>query len=118
MDTPADNENNATPQQDCPCLVSPYGHLVCTQELGMDAHYAEVSLLICPICSRLWLRYFYENEAFTASGRWYLGVITAEQARRLKPENAKEMLEGLGWYFSGGSYFDGRISKSSGRIFL
>lgn len=118
MNTPANKENNAKPQQDCPCLVAPFGQLVCLQELGMDDHYAEVSLLVCPICSRLWLRYFYEIEAFTASGRWYLGEITAGQARRMKPENAKETLEELNWYFFGGSYFDGRISKSSGRIFL
>ena len=84
----------------------------------MDAHYAEVSLLVCPICTRRWLRYFYEIEAFTGSGRWYLGEITAGQARRLKAENARETLEELSWYFSGGSYFDGKIRKSSGRIFL
>jgi len=84
----------------------------------MDDHYAEVSLLVCPICTRRWLRYFYENEAFTGSGRWYLGEITARQAKHLKAENARETLEGLSWYFSGGSYFNGRIRKSSGRIFL
>jgi hypothetical protein len=115
---PVDNKNDSRPEQDCPCLVAPFGQLVRYQDLGMDDSYAEVSLLVCPLCNRLWLRYFFELEAFTGSGRWYLGVITAGQARRLKAENARETLEAVSWYFSGGSYFDGRISKSSGRIML
>lgn len=118
MNTPLDNENNSKPDQDCTCLAAPYGQLVCYQELGMDDHYAEVSLLVCPICGRSWLRYFFEIEAFAGSGRWYLGEITAGQVKHLKAENAKETLEGLNWYFSGGSYFGGRISKSSGRIMI
>jgi hypothetical protein len=60
----------------------------------------------------------YEIEAFTASGRWYLGAITAEQAALLTPENAKAALEQLSWYFYGGSYFGGRTGKASGSILL
>ena len=50
------------------------------------------------------VRYFYEVEAFTASGRWYLGAITG--------------LEGLGWYFYGDSYYGGKNGRASGRTFL
>jgi hypothetical protein len=64
------------------------------------------------------LRYFYEVEAFTASARWYLGPITEEQATALGAEEAKSILEGLGWYYYGGSYFHGRTGKRSGPILL
>jgi hypothetical protein len=87
-------------------------------EPGMDSRFAEVSLLVCPRCGQLWLRYFYEMEAFTASGRWYLGAVTAEQAAGLTAENAKATLEGLNEYFYGGSYFGGRSGKASGPLLL
>ena len=82
----------------------------------MDDNYAEVSLLVCAQCGQRWLRYFYENEAFTASGKWYMGAITAEQAARLTAESAKDTLESLSWYFYGGSFYDGRTGRTSGTI--
>ena len=59
-----------------------------------------------------------EFEAFTASGRWYLGAIPAEQASFLTAYNAKGTLDNLSWYFYGGSYYGGRTGTASGRIFL
>jgi len=82
----------------------------------MDENFAEVSLLTCSLCGQKWIRVLYEVEAFTASGRWYLGAITAQQASSLAAENAKNTLEKLNWYFYGGSYFGGRIGKASGRL--
>jgi hypothetical protein len=82
----------------------------------MDENFAEVSLLTCSLCGHKWIRYFYEVESFTASGRWYLGAITAQQASLLVAENAKNILEKISWYYYGGSYFGGRIGKASGRI--
>lgn len=84
----------------------------------MDSNFAEVSLLVCADCGQQWLRYFYENEAFTASGRWYLGAIHAEQAEHLNAENARIILENLDWYYYGGSYYGGKSGKTSGRILL
>jgi hypothetical protein len=84
----------------------------------MDGHFAQVSLLICSACGQRWVEYFYEVEAFTASGRWYLGAIDAEKASLMSAKYAKTTLEGLSWYFYGGSYFDGRSGKASGEIFL
>lgn len=84
----------------------------------MDNHYAEVSLLVCSLCGQRWLRYFYELEAFTASGRWYLGAIPREHAARLTAESAKTTLESISWYFYGGSYYGGKSGKTSGRIWL
>jgi hypothetical protein len=82
----------------------------------MDSIFAQVSLLRCPVCGQHWLRYHYEMEAFTASGRWYLGAIPAEQAELLIAEDARSMLESLSWYFYGGSYFDGRSGRASGSL--
>lgn len=84
----------------------------------MDERFAAVSLWTCPRCGQRWLRYEYEVEAFTASGRWYLGPVTARQAEELTASQAKTTLESLDWYYYGGSYFDGRIGKASGDILL
>lgn len=102
----------------CNCLVAPQDHLVVFRELGMDSRFAEVSILVCRDCGQHWLRYFFEVEAFTASARWYLGPITAEQSSALSAEDARSLLEGLNWYYYGGSYFHGRSGKTSGPIFL
>jgi len=113
---PEDRERHPEPTVTCGCYRAPLQSPGNTQELGMDENFAEVSLLTCPVCGQLWLRYFYEVEAFTASGRWYLGVIPAEQASLLTVENAKATLESLDWYFYGGSYYGGRSGKASGAI--
>lgn len=86
--------------------------------MGMDSRFAEVSVLVCRDCGQHWLRYFYEVEAFTASGRWYLGAITSAEACSLSTENAQGVLEALDWYFYGGSYFEGRSGKRSGALLL
>lgn len=82
----------------------------------MDAVYAEVAILACPDCERRWLRYVYEVEAFSRSGRWYLGLLSAEAAAGLAVHNAREILGQLEWYFYGGSYYKGRTGKASGAI--
>jgi len=102
----------------CVCFSAPARSLVIVKELGVDGIFAEVSLLTCPLCGQHWLRYFYEMEAFTASGRWYLGAIRVEQVPLLTAENAKDILESLSWYFYGGSYYGGRSGKASGKIWL
>ena len=100
----------------CICFSQPHSTLRYDRELGMDKHYAEVSLLICSLCGQTWLKYLYEMEAFTASGRWYLGAISAEQASRMTAEDAEATLEGLSWYFYGGSFYGGKSGRSSGGI--
>jgi hypothetical protein len=102
----------------CACLSTPYRFLTVAKELGMDDHFAEVSLLTCSVCGQNWLRFFYELEAFTASGQWYLGAIDPQQAANLTTENAQETLENLGWYFYGGSFYGGKSGKRSGIIQL
>ena len=102
----------------CGCFFEPNRNLVTQRELGMDENFAEVSLLTCPDCETRWLRYTYEMEAFTASGRWYLGALSEQEAARLTLENAKTMLEELVWYYYGGSYYGVKSGRSSGKIGL
>lgn len=101
---------------ECPCLSSPLAEGTVTTTLGMDDRFAKISLAVCARCGRLWLRYHYELESVTHSGRWYLGAITPEQRDALTVENAREMIERLDWYFYGGSYFDGRVGRTSGPV--
>lgn len=102
----------------CGCLGSPHHRRLVEKELGSDKHYAEIALLSCPLCGRRWLRYFYEIEAFTSSGRWYLGLLNSEQTEQLTEENARSIMEQLDWYFFGGSYYQGKAGKTSGKISL
>lgn len=102
----------------CGCLDAPGRQLSLRRVLGMDDHHAEAAVLACRVCGRRWLRYHYELEALTGSGRWYLGRISMAQALGLKAYGAKRALERLDWYFTGGSYFDGKIGRGSGLISL
>ena len=86
---------------------------------GMDptrGRYADVAVDRCRTCGRYWLSYEFEFESFSRSGRWYRGLITPEAARTVTPETAAAVLEGLPWYFAGGSWFGGRIHRRSGRL--
>ena len=114
-----DSENQQPePREACPCFAAPSTGLFTVKELGLDSRLAEVSVLVCQECGQHWLRYLYEVEAFTGSGRWYLGAITPEQFATLTVEQAKGTLENLSWYYYGGSYFQGRDGQSSGTVML
>jgi hypothetical protein len=102
----------------CACFDDPSCRLRRTKDLGMDSNFAEITVQVCRQCQQYWLRYFYEHEAYTASGRWYRGAITAEQLASVTVENAKKMLEELDWYYYGGSYFSKGDGKGSGKIYL
>lgn len=102
----------------CGCFAAPLSHLISVKELGLDRRFAEVSVLVCRDCGQHWIRYFYEVEAFTGSGRWYLGAVTSEQLSTLSLEHAKGILEGLDWYYYGGSYYKGQSGRTSGKIVL
>ena len=106
------------PREACLCFTAPSMRLISVKELGLDNHLAEISVLICQDCGQHWLRYFYEVEPCTGSGRWYLGAITPDQFTALTVERAKGTRENLSWYYYGGSYFQGRDDRSSGTIML
>jgi hypothetical protein len=99
----------------CPCLSDPQGRLAPVRGLGMDEQYGEVEILTCEACGQLWVKVLYELEAFTGSGRWYLGAITTEQAETLTAKEAAAILEGLDGYFYGGSYYGGRMGRITPR---
>ncbi len=103
---------------DCPCTEGTFDYRALeTVELGQDSHYAESSLKRCKLCGIVWLRYFHENEGFSRSGQWYCGAVTEEQARCATPETTADILAQLpDGYWCGGSFFDGRVHRSSGKI--
>ena len=84
----------------------------------MDKNFSYISVLVCQSCGQYWLRYFYEHEAFTASGRWYLGAISPTELATLTSDNAKSLLEELDQYYYGGSYYYGQCGKAAGEIIL
>lgn len=114
----ADRFEAAMVQPECSCPDAPPSNWATAQELGMDDRFAEVSIVSCAECGQLWVRYFYENEAFTSSGQWYLGAVSDSQRRKVTAQNARSMLAALERYFCGGSYYDGRVSAASGEIRL
>lgn len=100
----------------CRCVEDPAAPREPVADLGMDERYGEVSLLRCAACGRHWLRYHYEQEAFTRSGRWYLGEVPAETLPSLTAEGARRFFESLDGYFYGGSFFDGRSGRTAGPL--
>jgi hypothetical protein len=84
-------------------------------ELGMDCHFGEVALLRC---RRFWLHYYYVEEAFTGSGRWYHGLIAPEVESSVTLDTARKILEKLEEYWCGGSHFGGRVYKRRGKLDL
>lgn len=75
----------------------------------------EVSVVTCTLCGTSWLHYLIEQEAFTASGRWYRGLLSSS-APSVAPNTAVEYLESLPWYFAGGSYYNSSGFRRSGEI--
>lgn len=78
------------------------------REVGVDStdgRYADVTILKCRSCGAFWLRYHFEVEAFTGSGRWYRGLIDEPTASAITPEKAFAYLNALPSYGFGGSFF-------------
>ena len=107
---------------ECRCLTPPFDYRDFNSEpLGIDetnGRFGEVSVQSCKTCGSQWLHYFVEYEAFSKSGHWYRGLVSAEALRSLRPESAVALLEGLPWYFYGGSYFETTGRKGSERVWV
>jgi hypothetical protein len=105
---------------DCRCMTPPLDYTDYTYELlGIDetaGRFGEVSVQTCKACGSHWLHYFVEYEAFSKSGRWYRGLVTADMLRMLTPESTVALLESLPWYLYGGSYFGTTGRKGSGSV--
>lgn len=100
----------------CPCLSNPSSELETRRELGLDAQFGEVSLRQCPRCGQVWLHYALADEAFSGSGRWYLGAVSPAALDNLTVAEARGEFAQLGWYFFGGSYFGGQSGRTQGPI--
>lgn len=103
------------------CLDEPMAsdHYEEVGDIGVDTtngRYGNVTVRQCRLCGRYWLHYHVEYEAFTGSGRYFMGLITREAARVLSPDAAVEYLNGLDWHLYGGSYFGGLKGRSTGEI--
>jgi len=104
-------------QEACPCLEGDTYYLNFEERsLGVDRDFGEASVLKCKRCGRYWLHYLVEYEYLTAAGRWFRGVISPEVAASAKAASAKRILEGLAWYFRGGSAFGGKVFRTSGEL--
>ena len=86
--------------------------------VGVDTAYGEVSVVRCKNCGRYWLNYLMEYEYLSRAGRWFRGVVAPEIASGVKPEEAKNILQNLEWYFRGGSAFGGKVTKTQGPLDL
>jgi hypothetical protein len=111
---------SALKQTFCECLQQPMGlnRYTHIKHLGIDqthGRFGAVDVLQCNVCSRYWLQYFIDYEGFTASGRYFMGLITPEIAELLSPDQAVDFLSSLDWHLYGGSFF-GRKGKSTGPI--
>lgn len=103
--------------RECKCFNPPFDFAdFDSHSLGTAADHAEISIQICKNCGTKWLHYFFENEAFTKSGRWYRGLISDQETAHLLPDKAVSHLENLNWYVYGGSYFETTGRYGSGKI--
>ncbi|WP_445430350.1 hypothetical protein [Chryseobacterium indoltheticum] len=80
--------------------------------------YAEVSIIQCRLCQRIWLKYTVESEISPELSRWFKGIIAKKEVAEMKPENAIEYLKNLPWYICGGSYFGNKEVFGEGKLNL
>jgi hypothetical protein len=96
-----------------------FDHYEAVRRLGVDStngRFGEVDLWRCKRCGRYWLRYQVEYEAFTGSGRYYMGLITPDSASTLSADEAIPYISQLEWHLYGGSYFNGKKGRSTKRV--
>lgn len=108
----ADRLDQAIAAKTCQCLESHQSNLMLDSSLGMDENFGEVSILKCPQCDQLWLRYLYEVEGITRSGRWFECPISVYEKETLNATDALVFINSQPWFYQGGSYYDGVVSKS------
>lgn len=75
-----------------------------------DGKNAEVSIIQCRLCQRIWLKYTLESD------RWFKGIIAKKEVAEMKPENAVEYLENLPWYIGGGNFFGNKEVFGEGKL--
>lgn len=83
-----------------------------------DGRNAEVSVIQCRLCQRIWLKYDILFKDSPQSRRWYKGIIAKKEVAGMKPENAMQHLENLEWYICGGSFYGNKEVFGSGKLNL
>jgi hypothetical protein len=111
---------NRSMKRDCDCeRIHGLQHSGEQTDLGMDrrnGRFGEVTLHRCPACGAPWLHYQVEYEAFSRSGRWFCGRLDEASAASVSAPTAIATLAALAWYWAGGSYFEGEVSKGAGPV--
>lgn len=87
-------------------------------DIGMTAHFWDISRMRCARCGTPWLRAFLEHEAFTRSGRHYRAPTTNEALAGVTSEAALHIIEMATFRIAGGSRFDGveRVISGPGKL--
>lgn len=83
-----------------------------------DGRNAEVSVIQCRLCQRIWIHYAIVFSDSPESGRWFKGIIAKKEVAGMKPENAIEHLENLDWYICGGLFFGNKEVFGQGKLNL
>ena len=103
---------------DCGCHKSGPSQTKDRRGLRSDSHFADIEVFRCGLCDQAWLRYHYENESYSRSGRVYLGAISEQALQSIQPGQAKALLESLPSYVCGGPGVGGGPYRSSGELSL
>lgn len=110
------------PKLGCACekhdlSVSEYRTSIVGTDSTNDVN-AEVSIIQCRLCQRIWLKYTVESQTAPELSRWFKGIIAKKEVAEMKSENALEYLENLPWYICGGSYFGNKEVFGEGKLNL
>lgn len=110
------------PKLGCACekhdlIESEYRTSIVGKDLTDDRN-AEVSIIQCRLCQRIWLKYAVESENSSNLNRWFKGIIAKKEVAEMKPENAIEYLENLPWYICGGNFFGSKEVFGEGKLNL
>lgn len=90
-----------------------------TSKVGTDHtnnRNAEVDVLQCKLCQRIWIKYAVEVENSPQSERWFKGIVAKKDLSQITPDNAIEHLENLDWYLYGGSFFENKEAFGQGKV--
>jgi hypothetical protein len=105
---------------ECHCMNPPFCYLdFDSVSLGEDktqkVNTTEVTIETCKSCGPKWIMYFFEHPLIGHSGTWHRWLITDEMASFVRADNAITFIEGLEWYFRGGSFYKSAGEKCSGK---
>ena len=108
-------------EQPCLCLTEPqpFDKYEAVRFVGIDpthGRFGEVNIKRCTACGQLWLHYFVAYEAFTGSGRYFMGVISSAEAETISADDAVEYLNTLAWHLYAGSFFFGKKGRQTGHV--